>query len=402
MSGASEQTGFTTRVAATSAASSFAWWIPIGVRLAWRNLAIDRTRLVTSVIGVSFSVFLTAVQLGLLIGFALTSSGLIDHSNADLWIVPHGTRDVDQVGDLPYRMRYEAEGVKGVASVAPLALGFAFWKTPTGATESVIVVGSDPEHPAIQPWDIVSGRAEDIRLPDGIIIDELYADKLGITRIGQTVEINGHRARVVAVTSGLRTFTQSPYVFASFNTAARLANIGTDRANYLPIRVAAGQDPAAVAAALQARFPYQDVWVKSDFSWQTRFYWLFTTGAGTALCVAALLGLIVGIVIVSQTLYAATTERISEYATLRALGATDGFIRSVILRQALAIAVLGYAAGIATAFIGVFAAANASPALMLPWWLAATLFVVTALMCAGASLLAVRKVLTLHPAAVFR
>jgi ABC-type antimicrobial peptide transport system permease subunit len=74
----------------------------------------------------------------------------------------------------------------------------------------------------------------------------------------------------------------------------------------------------------------------------------------------------------------------------------------VILRQALAIAVLGYAAGIATAFIGVFAAANASPALMLPWWLAATLFVVTALMCAAASLLAVRKVLKLHPAAVFR
>jgi putative ABC transport system permease protein len=357
---------------------------------------------VTSVIGVSFSVFLTAVQLGLLIGFALTASGLVDHSDADLWIVPHGTRDVDQVGDLPYRMRYEAEGVKGVGSVAPLALGFAFWKTPAGATESVIVVGSDPEHPAIQPWNIVSGRAEDIRLPDGIIIDELYADKLGITRIGQTVEINGHRARVVAVTSGLRTFTQSPYVFASFNTAARLADIATDRANYLPIRVASGQDPEAVAAALQARFPYQDVWVKSDFSWQTRVYWLFTTGAGTALCVAALLGLIVGIVIVAQTLYAATVERISEYATLRALGATDGFIRSVILRQALAIAVLGYAAGMATALMAVFAAANASPALMLPWWLAATLFVLTAVMCAGASLLAVRKVLTLHPATVFR
>ena len=216
------------------------------------------------------------------------------------------------------------------------------------------------------------------------------------------MEINGHRARVVAVTSGLRTFTQSPYIFASFNTAARLADIGSDRANYLPVRVAPGADPATVVSALQARFPYQDVWIKSDFSWQTRFYWLFTTGAGTALCVAGLLGLIVGIVIVAQTLYAATMERISEYATLRALGATDGFIRKVILGQALAIAVLGYAAGMATAQLAVFAAANASPALMVPWWLTLTLFVVTALMCAGASLLAVRKVLTLHPATVFR
>lgn len=402
MSQTSEQTTIAKGAVRARAPAAMKWWVPIGIRLGWRNLAIDRTRLVTSVIGVSFSVFLTAVQLGLLIGFALTSSGLIDHSNADLWIVPHGTRDVDQVGDLPYRMRYEAQGVQGVSSAAPLAVGFAFWKTPTGATESVIVVGSDPEHPAIKPWNIVWGRADDIRLPDGIVIDDLYAAKLGVTRIGQTIDVNGHRARVVAVTSGLRTFTQSPYVFASFDTAARLADIGTDRANYLPVQVSAGADPAAVAAALRARFPYQDVWTKEAFAWQTRIYWLFTTGAGTALVVAAFLGLVVGIVIVAQTLYAATIERISEYATLRALGATDGFIRGLILRQALTIAVLGYSAGIAAAAVAVFAAANASPALMLPWWLALTLLIVTAVMCAGASLLAVRKVLTLHPTSVFR
>ncbi|HUI24500.1 MAG TPA: ABC transporter permease, partial [Candidatus Kryptonia bacterium] len=225
---------------------------------------------------------------------------------------------------------------------------------------------------------------------------------LGVTHIGQVLELNSRRARVVAMTSGVRTFTQSPYVFASFKTASRLATMADNRTSYLLVRAAPGADLGKLQQDLRSRFPHNDVWTKSAFAWQTRLYWLFSTGAGTALCIAAALGLVVGIVIVAQTLYAATVERMPEYATLRALGATDRFVYLVILRQALAIAVLGYIAGTICAVAAVFAARNASPALVLPWWLVLVLFVITTAMCSSASLLSIRKVLALEPATVFR
>jgi putative ABC transport system permease protein len=389
-------------IVAAHEAGGARWWAPISIRLAWRNLVRDRVRLAISVVGVGFSVVLMAVQLGLLLGFALTSSSLVDHSAADFWITSKGTTDVDQTGELPYRARYNAEGIPGVASTANLIVGFAPWKTPGGATKSVIVVGIDPEHPALEPWRMVSGAPGNLRLPDGIIIDELYARKLGVSRVGQRIEVGERRARVVGLTSGVRTFTQSPYVFASFDTAARLAHVRADRTSYLLVRAKPGADLARLRNALESRFPYDDVWTKTGFSWQTRIYWLFTTGAGTALCIAAALGLVVGIVVVAQTLYAATVERIPEYATLRALGATDWYIRSVILCQALAIAVLGYAAGLACAGAIAFAARDASAALLLSWPLALALLAVTVLMCSSASLLSIRKVLAVDPATVFR
>ena len=58
-------------------------------------------------------------------------------------------------------------------------------------------------------------------------------------------------------------------------------------------------------------------------------YWLFETGAGSALIAGAILGIIVGVVIVAQTLYASTKDHINEFATMRALGASAGYIHRV-------------------------------------------------------------------------
>ncbi len=48
--------------------------------LAWRNLVHDKVRLLVTVTGVVFAVVLIVVQLGLFLGFATTTSSLIDRS----------------------------------------------------------------------------------------------------------------------------------------------------------------------------------------------------------------------------------------------------------------------------------------------------------------------------------
>ena len=369
--------------------------------LAWRNLAHDRARFVVTLIGIVFSVVLMGVQMGLLVGFARTASGLIDHTGADLWITAAGTTNVDIAGTLSRRWRHQALATPGVADAQDYMAQFAFWRKPTGGNESVIMVGINLANSLGRPWNLVEGRVEDLQVAGGVILDVLYKEKLGVAAVGDTIEINNKRARVVGFTSGIRTFTQSPYVFTSHANSQRYTFIADDRTTYVLVRLAAAADPERVRDSLQARMPDVQVWTRSEFSNQTRAYWLITTGAGSALSLAALLGLVVGIVIVGQTLYASTVDRLPEYATLRAMGAPNAYLYSVILKQAAISAVLGFAAGFAATSAMVAITAGGNIAIAMPWWLVVVLGLLTALMCAAGAVFSIRRVMRIDPTSVF-
>ena len=378
------------------------WQSSMAFRLAWRNITRDYVRLAIAVIGVGFAVLLMVVQSGLLIGFATTSSSLIDRAQADLWIVPRGAKDVDQAGQMLERQKYRILGIQGVDSVDSLVVRFADWKRPDGGTESIIVVGIEAMRPALRPWNFIEGSSDDLNSANAIVIDELYSRKLGVSRVGETVEIMNRRARVVGITSRIRTFTQSPYVFTSLKNAKLLTGLADEQTTYLLVRAQQGTNMDRLQSALQAALPSSDVWTSRGFSWQTRVYWLVTTGAGAALLIAAILGVIVGLVIVSQTLYSATVERIEEYATIRAMGASNGYLKAIIVRQSLLSGTAGYVLGMTAALVIAWLVDRSSAAPSLPFWLLFLLALVTLAMCVGASLISIRKVLTVNAASVFR
>ncbi len=123
--------------------------------------------------------------------------------------------------------------------------------------------------------------------------------------------------------------------------------------------------------------------------------------AGVALIGGALLGSLVGTVIVAQTLYSSTKDHLGEFATLRALGSSSGYIHQVILAQAGISAVVGYALGISIALtILVLSRNTALPMVMTPG-LAFWLFTLTVGMCAISALSAIVKVTKIDPATVF-
>ncbi|HET8676720.1 MAG TPA: ABC transporter permease, partial [Blastocatellia bacterium] len=117
---------------------------------------------------------------------------------------------------------------------------------------------------------------------------------------------------------------------------------------------------------------------------------------------AAVLGLIVGVVVVAQTIYAATIDHIREFGTLKAMGATNGYIYRVIIKQALISAVIGYGLGIAVSLVTVYFNRNGGAAIILPKEVAAGLFGLTLLMCIGASVVSINKVTRIDPAMIFK
>ena len=370
--------------------------------LAWRNLVHDKVRLLVTVTGVVFAVVLIVVQLGLFLGFATTTSSLIDRSRADLWMTSSHVPYIEQGVAFTERKLSTVLATPGVAHATKYIARFSQWQRPDGGQENVQVVGFDPGQPLGGPWNIVEGQVADLKLDDNVFVDELYKQKLGVTRVGDVLEIRGRRARVAGFTRGIRSFTTSPYVFTSFKNAQNYVTLPENQTIFILISGDGTVGSGELIRRLTERVKDVDVVTTDRFSAMTRFYWMFTTGAGVAVLLAAVLGLVVGVVVVAQTIYATTMDHIREYGTLKAMGATNGYLYRVIMQQAIISALAGYSLAMIVSWFVVRASEKGGAAILLPLPLAIGMLGLTLVMCTGAALVSINKVTRLDPATVFK
>lgn len=371
--------------------------------LAYKNLIHDRVRLVVTLVGIVFALVLILVQFGLFLSFLDTSANIVAHSQADLWISSPKIPHVNGGSPMAESRRWRALQVPGVERVDRFILAWVPWKLPSGAIEQVQVAGFLLDGSMGRPWNVVAGSVEALRAEDTVIVDDIYREKLGVTRLGQVVEMSGRRARVVGFTHGIRSFTTSPYVFTNFKNALSYAPALTENDTvYFQVKVAPGYAPAQVKESLRAILPQYDIYTNDELLSKTRNYWVFQTGAGVTTLLGAILGLIVGIVVVAQTIYAATVDHIREFGTLKAMGASNARIYEVILAQAAMSGVIGYAFAISIAYFVSQGSQNGNAPIALPPEVAAGTLLLAVGMCAGASIISIRKATTIDPAMVFR
>jgi putative ABC transport system permease protein len=374
--------------------------------LASRNLFHDRIRLIATIVGIVFSIVLVTVQLGVFLSFERMITTMIDHAPADVWIAPAETKSFEGSELLAGHERFQALSVEGVAEVIPVVAGYASWRKPNGGASTPIFlvgspIGASSGSAGLRPWNVVEGRVDDLSMPDAVAIDLSYAEQLGIGEIGGTAEIGNRKARVVAITKGIRSFTTTPHVFSSLEQARVYLGVPSSMANYFMVRVAPDTDVAAVRDRLATGLSDVEVLTPAEFRQRSRMFWLFDTGAGAALLGSAILGIIVGTIIVTQTLYSSAKDHLKEFATLRAIGSSRGYILKVIVIQALLSAIIGFsiAAAIGVALVNATAEA-ALPVIMTPE-LTLGLFALTLAMCAIAAISAIRVVTRIDPATVF-
>jgi putative ABC transport system permease protein len=375
--------------------------MPLVFTLAFRNLFHDRLRFIATVIGIVFSIVLVTVQMGLYLGFGRMVTTMIDHASADLWVMPRGTKCFEDPSLLNARERYRALAIDGVADAIPVVIGFADWRMPGGAMTPVFVIGSDLRAGGLQPWDLVEGRLEALSSPKAIAVDRSYFDRLGISGMGATAEIRQQPVRVAAVTNGIRSFTTTPFVFMDVDRARAHTGVPSGKATYLIVRLSPDANLDRVRRQLMSSIADVEVLSPAEFRERSRTFWLFGTGAGAALFAGALLGVIVGTVVVAQTLYASTKEHLNEFATLRAMGSSRRYVYNVIVWQALLSAVIGFSiAALVSDVVVRLTAATALPIVITPG-LIGGLFLLTIVMCIGSSIAAIVQVTRIDPAMVF-
>ena len=374
--------------------------------LALKAMLADRGKLLTSLLGVVFSVVLVNLQGGLLLGMIQKASLLVDYGKADIWVGHRHTTSVDMGTFIPERWIHRIRSLDGVERADPYVVEFGQTTMPDGRFENVVIVGSEAASLMGNAWIMAEGDPRAVRDPDGIFVDVYDVDRLGDCKVGDVREINNHRARIVGMTKGIVSFTTNPYIFTTLQRARTkfggTMGIAADQCSYFLVRAKPGVDIPVLCDRIRERVPELDVYDRRSYSWVCMQFWLTRTGIGISFGLAAFLGLLVGLAVVAQTLYATVTERIREFGTLKAMGADDTVIARFLIAQALGNAGLGSILGLLAAFgIGHVMGSPRAPVVLTPE-VAALSVALMVVVCLGAAWLPYLRIRRIDPADVLR
>jgi putative ABC transport system permease protein len=373
------------------------------IDLAFKMILDEKARFAATILGVGFASALIMIQLGLFFGLLENASITIDHLDAQLWVTARNSSNVDFGNPFPETYVQRIRSIPGVARADNLIVFYGIVSLPTGAKETIIYYGLDDFAAWNFPWDIVSGDPTDLRRGPYFMLDDSAERRFGPFQIGDYREVQGQRLKIIGRTKNALSFTTSPVAFLDYRLAQRLSPVElADRTTFVIVRLDPGANQNEVAAEISRRLPYNDVHTKTEWAAQSRSYWIESTGLGLTLLLTVALGGLVGVVIVAQTLYASTSEHLTEYGTVKALGGGNLTVCGIVAEQASFAAAFGYALGLALTFSLKPALATIDMKMIVSPTLTILVFMGTQALCLAAALFSFRKVATLDPAMVFR
>ncbi|MEH1804082.1 MAG: ABC transporter permease DevC [Nostoc sp.] len=380
------------------------------IPLSWLQLTREKTRLAVALAGIAFADILMFMQLGFRDALYYSNVRFHNSLQGDIVLINSQSNAILAMRSFSQRRLYKALELPAVQSVHPIYLDFTIWKNPvTGRPRSILIFGMNPETNLVN-LPGVQENLDKLKLPDVVLFDRSSRVEYGPIAANYdqgkpvTAEVRRRRIKVGGLFTLGASFgadgnliTSDLNFFRIFNNRQKgLIDIGL-------IRLKPGVDANVVAQQLRKYLPNEvNVLTKQEFIDFERSYWANSTAIGFIFTLGTVMGFIVGTVIVYQILYTEVADHLAEYATLKAIGYTQNYLLTVILQEALLLAVLGYFPGIVFALFMYNSARNAT---LLPVFMsfdrAAMVLILTMLMCIISGAIAVRKLRSADPADIF-
>jgi len=367
----------------------------------FRILSHDPSTTAGAVLGVVAIVFLVGQQLAVLFGLFTYMSVLVDHSGADIWVL---TKDVDEVnssGSLPVRFVDRIAGLREVEWVEPLILGGGSFRSREGKYQPVQMVGLRRPRLENGPWRFDDGSIDVLLDYEGATVDSLDLKILGYPALHEFYEISGRRIRISALTKNIRGFGAT-IIFTNIEKAREVSGLPPGRCSHIILKVRPEYGLEAVAGAIRTLLPTTTVLTSQRLSTSTRLFYMLNTGIGSSFGFSLIIAALVGIVIITLTMYTSVLNHRRDYAVLQALGARKRDILIVVFWQAFIVGLIGIFVGFLL-LAGFLAGTRDSqlPANM-PLWFPPLHAALTLVLCLLGSSYAMRKAVKVEPASVFR
>lgn len=377
--------------------------------LAWLQVTREKTRLAVALAGIAFADILMFVQFGF--KDALFEASVRPHSTfeADLVVVNSQFETFFSSKSFSRERLYQVRGFEGVESVSYLYAGTADWMNPeTRIARPILVFGTDPANPGFNLPE-VDKNIDRLKMLNRVLFDRAGRPEYGIVPIFEAegtveTEVNDRLIEVVGMFSLGASFTADGTAIVSDSTFLQIfPERSVDRIEVGLVKVKSNADLERVKSGLIEQLSDGvRVLTVEEFANLEKAYWANSTAIGFIFSLGAAVGFIVGIVIVYQILYTDVSEHLPEYATLKAMGYTDGYLIEVLIQESLLLAVLGF---LPSFFIASGLYSLAKGATLLPIAMtvnrAVLVSILTIIMCTASGIVAMRKLQTADPADIF-
>jgi putative ABC transport system permease protein len=312
--------------------------------VAWRLLTHDKGRNALAIGGILLAILLIFLQLGFYM--SVPKGGLLfyDAMRFDLVITSSAYVFEAQPGSFPRRRLYQALALPEVTAAFPVYHGSGRWLDPAGGmARDVFVIGFNPRDGIFNVGEI-ERQTELLRRPDTVLVDTDSRPEFGPLRADREIEIEQRRITIggtyhlgtgfvglgVALTSDLnfeRIFPQQ---------ALSDVNLGL-------LTLRGDADPDQVARRLREILaPDTQVFTRAELFEHETSHWVTRTSTGLIFGFGVIVAVVVGLVILNQTLSTQITRQLPQYATLKAMGYTDRDLSGIVVTLALIMSTIGF------------------------------------------------------------
>jgi putative ABC transport system permease protein len=382
--------------------------------VAIRMLIGDRVRYIGIIMGLTFASLLVTQQAAIFIGLMVRTFGFIsDTGQPDIWVMDSKVQFIDDIKPLQDTQLNRVRGIQGVDWAVPLYKGLLKARLDNGNFQTCNVIGLDDATLIGGPPVMLEGRLADLRRADGVIVDAVGATgKLARhsteplkpptpLTIGDTLELNDHRAVVVGICQNSRTFQSQPVVYTTYTRATGFAPFERKLLSFVLVKAVPGADLNEVCARINSQTGLA-AYTDQGFKDLTFNYFMKNTGIPINFGIGVVLGFIVGTAIAGLLFFNFTQDNLRYFGALKAMGAPDRVLLRMVLMQAAVVGAIGYGLGVGVASLQGLLLAKTELSFLLPWQLLIVSAAAVMSICLGSAVVSMYKIVKLEPAIVFR
>jgi putative ABC transport system permease protein len=369
----------------------------LGLKLVMR----DAARTAVAVGGIAVAVLIAFVEMGFMNGVVDSHLRIVEAARGDLVVLDARRSHLNKWDELLAIRVPQIRAVEGVSAVSPVyQAGKTFKAAPDAPEQRIVAVAFPPDNPPLElGWSAETLAL--LRTPGTVLMDRLSRSIYGELQPGQDVWLDGRLMRLGGFVSLGPTIVIDGTIAMSEST---FRSLEPDRGPEMAVvRLAPGADATAVKARIaQLSGDSVEVFTKHELAARESLYLMRVAPLGLLFGAGMAAGLFVGLVICYQVLYVAVRRRISAYATLKAMGFANRFLLRTVLEQAWAVALIGYAVGLALAAVAYHAlAAQTGLVIELNAARCASIAAACLVACTVAGALAALKAIRTPPAELF-